>query len=220
VKAVMTVNRRKELEPFERELLGAAGLGPEDLVLLREPVRVERLLTATPMFSMPDYVHPQIKDVWTRVGDALAARATLRPQDDRIFISRRIAKRACRNAPEVEELFVRHGFTLVYPEDLALPDQIAMFRRADVVAGFAGSGLFNTCFVPEPTRVIQIGHEAYTANNEYLIASVLGHELVSVVSDLDRSEDDERRNVRRFQSSFTVDLAREGQFLRRVLADL
>ena len=158
--------------------------------------------------------------MWTRVGDALAARATLRPEDDRIFISRRIAKRACRNAAEVEELFVRHGFTLVYPEDLPLPDQVAMFRRADVIAGFAGSGLFNTCFVTEPTRVIQIGHEAYTANNEYLIASVLGHELVSVVTDLDRSEDDERRNVRRFQSSFTVDLAREGEFLRQVLASL
>jgi capsular polysaccharide biosynthesis protein len=172
------------------------------------------------MFSMPEYVHPDILGVWTRVGDALAARATLRPQDDRIFISRRIAKRACRNAAEVEELFVRHGFTLVYPEDLPLADQVAMFRRADVIAGFAGSGLFNTCFVTEPTRVIQIGHEAYTANNEYLIASVLGHELVSVVTDLDRSEDDERRNVRRFQSSFTVDLAREGEFLRRVLASL
>jgi capsular polysaccharide biosynthesis protein len=220
VKAVMGVNRRRELQPFELELFGAAGLAPEELVLLEGPARVERLLTATPMFSMPHYVHPGIADVWRRTGDALAARATADPQDDRVFISRRIAKRSCRNAAEVEELFVRHGFTLVYPEDLSLPDQVAMFRRAAVVAGFAGSGLFNTCFSPEPTTVIQLGHEAYTANNEYLIASVLGHELVSVVSDLDRTEDEERRHVPRFQSSFTVDLEREGRFLREVLAGL
>jgi capsular polysaccharide biosynthesis protein len=220
VRAVMGVNRRRELQPFELELFGAAGLAPDELVLLEGPARVERLLAATPMFSMPQYVHPGIAEVWKRTGDALAARATTDPRDDRIFIARRIAKRACRNAPEVEELFVRHGFTLVYPEDLTLPDQVAMFRRARVIAGFAGSGLFNACFSPEPTTVIQIGHEAYTANNEYLIASVLGHELVSVVSDIDRTEDEERRTVRRFQSSFTVDLDREGRFLREVLAGL
>ncbi|MGN6576533.1 MAG: glycosyltransferase family 61 protein [Nocardioides sp.] len=220
VKAVMGVNRRRELQPFELELFGAAGLAAEDLVLLEGPARVERLLAATPMFSMPQYVHPGIAEVWQRTGDALAARATTDPQDDRIFVSRRLAKRSCRNAAEVEDLFVRHGFTLVYPEDLSLPDQVAMFRRARVVAGFAGSGLFNICFSPDPTTVIQIGHEAYTANNEYLIASVLGHELVSVVSDLDPTEDEKRRNVRRFQSSFTVNLDREGRFLREVLAGL
>ena len=220
VKAVMSVNKRRELQPFELELFGAAGLAPEDLVLLEEPTRVERLLAATPMFSMPHYVHPGVADVWRRTGDALAARATTEPQHDRVFISRRIAKRSCRNASEVEELFVRHGFTLVFPEDLSLPDQVAMFRRARVVAGFAGSGLFNACFSPEPTTVIQIGHEAYTANNEYLIASVLGHDLVSVVSGIDRTPGEERRNVKRFQSSFTVDLEREGRFLREVLAGL
>jgi len=220
VKAVVGTNRRRELQPFELELFGAAGVAPDDLVLLEGPVRVERLLAATPMFSMPDYVHPEIAQVWQRVGDALAARATTDPQDDRIFISRRLAKRSCRNAPEVEEVFVRHGFKLVYPEDLSLPDQVAMFRRARVVGGFAGSGLFNICFSPEPTTVIQLGHEAYSANNEYLIASVLGHDLVSVVSGIDRTEDEERRNVPRFQSSFTVDLEREGRFLRDVLAGL
>ncbi len=220
VKAVLGVNRRRELEPFEHELFGAAGLAPDGLVLLEEPTRVERLLAATPMFSMPQYVHPGIAEVWRRTGDALAARATTDPQDDRIFISRRIAKRSCRNASAVEELFARHGFTLVFPEDLRLPDQVAMFRRARVVAGFAGSGLFNTCFSPERTTVIQLGHEAYTANNEYLIASVLGHDLVSVVSDIARTEDDDRRNVPRFQSSFTVDLEREGRFLREVLSRL
>ncbi len=220
VRAVMGVNRRRHLEPFELELFDAAGLTPEDLVLLEQPTRVERLLAATPMLSMPQYVHPGIAEVWARTGDALAARATTEAQHDRIFISRRIAKRSCRNASEVEELFVRHGFTLVFPEDLGLPDQVAMFRRARVVAGFAGSGLFNVCFSPEPTTMIQLGHEAYTANNEYLIASVLGHDLVSVVSDVDRTEDEDRRNVPRFQSSFTVDLEREGRFLREVLAGL
>ncbi|MGZ5416531.1 MAG: glycosyltransferase family 61 protein [Nocardioides sp.] len=220
LKAVLCINRRRKLEPFEIELYGAAGLVPEELVLLRKPRRVERLLSATPMFSMPAYVHPEIQHTWRKVGDTLAARATMRPDMDRIFISRRIRKRACLNTPEVEEVFVRHGFTILYPEDYPMADQVAIFRRAKVIAGFAGSGLFNTCFTTEPKRVLMLQHGAYTATNEYLIASVLGHELTSIVSDIDRTEDDERGNATRFQSSFTVDFGREGQHLLGVLEAL
>jgi capsular polysaccharide biosynthesis protein len=172
------------------------------------------------MFSMPAYVHPEIEHTWRRLGDTLAARATLRPDMDRIFISRRIRKRACLNTPEVEEVFARHGFTVLYPEDYPMADQVAIFRRAKVIAGFAGSGLFNICFTTDPKQVVMLQHEAYSATNEYLFASVLGHELTSIVSELDRTEDDELGNASRFQSSFTVDFDREGQHLLRVLEAL
>ena len=220
LKAVMAINKGRKIQPFERELYAAAGLAPDELVLLRKPARVERLLAATPMFSMPQYVHPEVAQVWQQVGDTLAGRATLQPEHDRIFISRRIKKRACLNTPEVEEVFARHGFAVVYPEDYPMADQVAMFRRARVIAGFAGSGLFNICFAPEKKRVIMLEHNAYTATNEYLMASVLGHDLVAVVSDLERTEDDERQGVTRFQSSFRVDFDREGRYLTRVLEGL
>lgn len=220
VKVVMTSRRRHGLQPFERELFAAAGVAEQDLVVLEQPARVQRLLAATPTFSMPQYVHPLVARVWTDVGDALAQRATLPVGHDRIFVGRRTQKRSCLNSDEVEDLFVRHGFTLVYPEDYPLPDQVALFRRAQVVAGYAGSGLFTMCFAGEPKTVISIGSEVYTANNEYLIAAVLGHRLVTVVSGIRRTEAEESRDVKRFQSSFTVDMEREGRFLGEVLADL
>lgn len=220
LKAVMAINKGRKIQPFERELYGAAGLAPDELVLLRKPARVERLLAATPMFSMPQYVHPEIAQVWQQVGDTLAGRATLQPQHDRIFISRRIRKRACLNTPEVEELFVRHGFAVVYPEDYPMADQVAMFRRARVIAGFAGSGLFNICLAREKKQVIMLEHSGYTATNEYLMASVLGHDLVAVVSDFVRTEEDDLHGVTRFQSSFRVDFDREGRYLTHVLEGL
>lgn len=220
VKAVLAVNTRKELQPFELELYGAAGFAPDELVLLHEPTRVERLLAATPMFSMPHYVHPAIEDTWQRVGDALASRATLQPHADRIFISRRIRKRACLNTDAVEDLFTSHGFEVVYPEDYSMADQVVMFRRAEVIAGFAGSGLFNICFAPGTKTVIMLAHAAYSATNEYQMASVRGHDLISIVSDIDRTEDQDARKVPLFQSSFSVDFEREGKYLAGVLQDL
>jgi capsular polysaccharide biosynthesis protein len=220
LKAILAINKGRELQPFEVELYGAAGFAPEDLVFRHAPARVERLLGATPMFSMPQYVHPDVVHTWTAVGDALEARSQRQPTARRLFVSRRIRKRACLNTPDVEALFSRHGFEVVYPEDFALPDQVAMFRHAEVVAGFAGSGLFHVCFSTRPQKVIMLGHEGYTATNEYQMASVRGHELVSVVSGIDRTERDDRVGVNRFQSSWSFDFEHEGRFLEQVLGGL
>lgn len=219
LKAVMTVNRRREIEPFEYELYGAAGLAPEELVLLGEPTRVKSLLASTPMFSMPEYVHPEIRHTWQQLGDVLEARATHQFLPDRMFISRRIRKRACLNTPEVEELFARHGFAVVYPEDYPMPEQVAMFRHAQVIAGFAGSGLFNVCFASDPKHLIMLEHAAYSATNEYMIASVLGHSIDAIVSEID-PDLEINRNVQRFQSSWSVDFDREGRYLERLLSGL
>ena len=75
----------------------------------------------------------------TRSARALEARAGERPGPRRVFLGRRSAKRACINAEELVAEFTAAGFEVVYPEDHPLADQVAMVRRAEVVAGYAGS---------------------------------------------------------------------------------
>ena len=144
------------LTAFERGIFASAGIHERDIVLMDGPVQVEHLVAATPMFSMPKYVHPDIEDTWRAVGDALVAGASERDWPQRIFCSRRIAKRACSNVDEVEGLFRGQGFEVVYPEDFPLADQVRLFREAEVVAGFAGSGLFTLSLSDSPKRVIMI----------------------------------------------------------------
>jgi hypothetical protein len=89
---------------------------------------------------------------------------------------------------------------------------VALFRGSEVIGGFAGSGLFTTCFAPIPKRIISVGSERYLARNEYQIASVLGHSIDAVHC---RPED-----PKTFQSSFVFDHEREGPFLAEVFASL
>lgn len=208
---VGAARKRREVAEWEYDFYEACGIPRDRVVRIDGPVRVERLLSGTPMFSNPNYVHPRIVETWDRIGDALAARADDRPRSERIFIGRRIRKRACTNAEEVEALFREHGFDVVYPEDHPLGEQVAMFRAARVVAGYAGSGMFTTAFVPRPQRLVLIGSTAYTPRNEVLIAAVRRHRIDSVVS---RAEEDD------VQSPFRVDMDREGPYLRSVLASL
>ncbi len=212
VKAVVTINKGHELRGWESEIYAAGGMAPEDVVLLHEPMRLERVISGTPMLSNPDYVHPAIAATWQAVGDHLAAGTADLEVPERFFCSRRLNKRSCHNTGEVEALFAEQGFEIVFPEDYSLGEQVKLFRGARVIGGFAGSGLFNLCYASDPKRVIMISSTAYTARNEYLMASVLGHRIDSVTCVPD--------DPTFYQSPFTFDADREGPFLAEVFASL
>lgn len=223
LKALLAINKGRELAGFERALFGAAGIAEEDLVFVREPVQVPRLLAATPLLSMPQYVHPEIAHTWQQIGDRLLEAepaAGERDYPERIFCGRRLRKRRCHNAEEVEALFATYGFVVVHPEDHSLAEQVAIFRAAGVVAGFAGSALFNLCYSATPTRVLLIHSEAYAARNEYMIASVLGHDIDLVTCVPDRPQQPGSWSMKSMQSPYTFDFDREGRFLRKVLDEL
>lgn len=206
---------RPQLAGYEFDLLAAAGIPRDRIVLIEEPVRVERLISGTGLFSNPEYVHPRIAETWQSLGDALAATAEPRAWPDRFFVSRRIAKRACVNGAEVEAIFADHGFEIVFPEDYSLGEQVELFRSGQVIAGYAGSGMFQTMFVSRPLHVIQIASRVYRPRNEYLIAAVHGHRLDAVVC-----EPQPYAGKKRIQAPFRYDERREGPFLRGILDEL
>ena len=222
LKALLSINPKfSDLAGFEKQIFAAAGVPVEDLVPFSEPVRVERLVAATPMLSMPDYVHPDVAQLWTEVGDRLAAGAPEQPYADRIFVTRSPSKiRDCHNAAEVEDRFRAHGFEVLMPEKLPLAEQVARFRAASVVAGFAGSGLLSLCYCEDPKRVITIAPESYTSNNEYLIATVRGFEMDRVVSTPDIPRPEKGWSWDAFYSGFTFDFEREGRVLDVILRAL
>jgi capsular polysaccharide biosynthesis protein len=203
---------------WEYLLLEAGGIPRHQVHVAREPVAVDSLVVASPMFSMPDFVHPRIRETYRAVGDELEKRGTVDDWPGRIFCSRR-GRRSGHNKAEIEQAFRDEGFTVMYPEELALGDQVRLVRRAEVIAGFSGSGMFQIAFAAQPKHVILVGSESYTGTNEYMISSVLGHRLDIVLCrpDIPRAG---RFTPASYHSNFTYDPDREGKFLRAVLAGL
>lgn len=207
-----------QLADFERAVLSAAGVPIEDFVSPKGVLRVERLLSATPMLVNPTYVHPELAEVWHRAGQHLFAQAERKDWPARVFVSRRPHyKRPCHNLAEVEDFFVRHGFTVLYPEDYSVADQAMIFEQAELVAGFAGSAMFSLLFCSGTKPVILITSESYTARNEYLIASTLGHRLAVVWCDPDIAQPEKGWDGKAFASGFRVDFARDGEFLTELV---
>ena len=214
-RALLLTNRqRKDVADWEYRLYEAAGVAREDIVLVDGPARVERLLAATPMFSQPQFVHERIVDVYRTVGDDLAAEAPDRTYPERIFCSRKLSKRACTNTPEVEDFFADLGFTVVYPEEYSLGEQVKMFRAAQDLAGFGGSAMFTMAFTPDPKRVFLVSSENYWAQNETVIAAVQGHQANVAWCRPEKTREAGFKGRELLQSPFTFDVEREGRFLR------
>ncbi|WP_019136649.1 glycosyltransferase family 61 protein [Cellulomonas massiliensis] len=197
------------LPVFQRAIFEALGVDPDavELVGPREWVDVEELVAATPQFENPHYVDPDLARVWAALSAGLPPVAPP-VVAEKIFVSRRPSgKRDCLQAPELEQLFADAGFAVVFPEQYPYAEQRALFAQARVVAGFAGSGMFNMMFAPG-ARVIVISGDSYTAANEELFAAAnandihffWGRSLVPTVGG--------RYDVKAFKSNWTFDLPR------------
>jgi capsular polysaccharide biosynthesis protein len=218
LKALLLTNKKRTtIFDWERRLYQAAGVDPDDLVLADGAVRVERLYGATPMFSQPEFIHADAAALYRRMGDDLAAEAPQRDYPRRFFCSRRNTKRSCHNTAEVEEFFAARGFEIVYPEDYPMSEQVQMFRSAEEVAGFGGSAMFTMAFAPEPKRVTLVSSENYWAQNEFVIAAVIGHQVNVAWCRPDKPRSQGHTGEAALQSQYTFDPEREGRFLQDVL---
>ncbi len=199
---------------WEFDLWAAAGIAREDIEVAPGPVRVERLVTGSPAYGTPEGLHPILGETYAVLGAALDRGDDERRWPERVFLTRRpTQRRRCHNADEVEALMRDAGFDVIYPEDHPLSDQATMVRRADVIAGFSGSGMFSVALAGAPKHVIVIGSESYTAINEYRLSSFIGNRVDMVWC----RADPPRPGSKPFFADFTYDDAREGRFLRQVL---
>lgn len=224
VRCLMTLQRDRDpqrLLPWELDVLAAFGISADDVHVFDRPCRPETLYSATSMFSLADYVHPGMVEVWDRVGDHLAVRAPGGERPRRIFCTRPTDhKRSCANTAEVETLFARHGFEVLRPETLPLPEQVALFRSAEIVAGFGGSALFTAALCDTPKTLVTVAPTSYTARNEHLIAAARGHRIVSAWSEPDLRHPEGWWTQEAYSSGYTFDLASEGAWLEDQLSRL
>lgn len=160
------------------------------------------------------YVSEQLGETWTRLRDGLRARTG--QHLDRIFVARPNAKRSCVNSADLEALFAKHGFEIVRPELLPLAEQVELFASASVIAGYAGSGMFNMLHSERPGIRIVITSETYPARNEFLISAVKGDDFHYFACP-SRPPADPAMDVAPMHVDFGFDFERKGDALEQLL---
>lgn len=87
--------------------------------------------------------------------DRLLQRKSDRSSTARKVVVRRNSKvRNIVNAKKIEEVLIRHEFSVIEPELLPLTEQIAIFANADVVIGATGAAMANLIFCKPTCKII------------------------------------------------------------------
>ncbi len=226
LKVVFHVKRGSTRRPaLELALFTAYGIDVDDIVWVNEPVWLESVASAAPMWhnEKPHYVHPEIAQTWRRITDGLLRDVPPVETAERIFVSRSSgyeSHRFCRNTAEVEAFFAARGFRIVLPEHLSLPEQAAVFGAATTVAGFGGSALFNLMHARDVRDVIVLSHDSYTARNEHLFSAVLGCDTHYFWSRADVTHPEGDWTTEAFFSAWEFDFERHARTLDELLASL
>ena len=99
----------------------------------------------------------------------------------RLFIGRGPGLRNVTNEDELQAIFVKHGFEVIYPATLSFREQIAIFNEAECVAGPHGSAFVNVLFCKQGTKVINFV-QTYASNFSSWAHTVeeLGHKHLYV----------------------------------------
>jgi hypothetical protein len=102
----------------------------------------------------------------------------------KIFISRKnrfkdSEGRGIKYIDEIEILFAKNMFSIIYFEDLSLVEQISIVKNAQIIAGFHGAGLANIVWNTNNCKIIEISETNITSHFLHL-ASICNHKYIFV----------------------------------------
>jgi len=192
---------------FQRDVLHAFGIVPEDVHMVDCDVVVERLVIASQSWQDGGhhYAHPVNAETWAAIRRGLGVDGD---GPDRVFLTRHDSNGTPlpRNAAEVMARFGALGFTIVNLDSATASEVARTLRGARTVAGFSGGALHASLFAADPEHIVVVTHDSNTSRSEHLFATLLATEIDYLWSRPDVAQPKDKFSSAAFRSAWDVDL--------------
>lgn len=136
----------RELHSWQKDILDVLGV-ENPIVIVTSPVRVGALMMPDIGYRYDDWCHPE------HAGFLAAYHGPGREESTKVWLSRSRVSKDVRdlNAPAVERRLEAAGWTIAYPEELRVREQLDVISRAAVVAGEEGSAFHSLLLLDDLT---------------------------------------------------------------------
>lgn len=152
---------------FQREALAALGVPLDRVIQPHGLLHIEADTLVVPSIRPLQELPATARALSAGLGVGVAQAVR------RVFVDRRRSRRIA-NATALAATLDHLGFARVFPEDLPLREQIALFRGADIVLGQHGAGLTNIMHCRPETLVIEIMPEGTVRTCYPLLSRLFG----------------------------------------------
>lgn len=163
-----------------------------------------------PNIIPPDYVNVkdmQSQDVLFDIQPLKYLRLHLIPQSSkkefpkRIYISRKKASgRRQFNEDDVLSVLAKYHFEAVFPEDLSIADQIALFNNAEFIVGGSGAAFTNLLFCQNGCKAILFMKKPLRFSGFSTIAKLAGVDLTYITEEMGLNGD-----LKNLHEAYTID---------------
>ena len=129
----------------------------------------------------------------------------LKNKDRKIYVSRNAnTSKRLLNSLEIENLLVKYGFEIVFPEYLSFAAQKDIFSQARLVIGPAGAAMTNIIFLNKDCEVIMLTGDAPNMNLHAfnILSQEIGFNLKFLIGTSQKESD----KVAIAHSNFTIDI--------------
>lgn len=178
---------------FIKEILDAIDIRPSDFISFNEITEISEVFVQAPAFeelnfcykSFYEFTHfigEKIRKI-QRGGDSLSSEKI---KNKPIYISKsRLISGVSKLINEfmLEEMLIKEGFEVIYPENLTIGEQINLYSQSSILCGFAGSA-FHTSLFCAPRQMIILSYDKLMWTNQVLIDKICENNSLYVWSDL------------------------------------
>jgi capsular polysaccharide biosynthesis protein len=150
---------------YQEKLLSTIGIDSNRVkILINNPVLIFNSIIVSGNAIFPRELKPPALEIINLIK---RSNKTNLDFGDKIYISRQKLSLDRQRIPEnlsldLENIFQKHGFKVIHPQELDIRDQISAISRAKFLAGPQGSALHLSIFCDPGTKIIEIGDEVQT----------------------------------------------------------
>lgn len=146
---------KTQLRPYHKFFFDELGIEQSKMRVLYDTVRLEEITVFKQLWTLNDSVDPMISSLyeylrWKESNTEISGK--------RFFCSRKKPDRIS-NQSQVEEIFKANGFNIVFPEDISVEEQMAIYKGDNLVVSSSGSTVHNILFGRPTSRFVEIGDQ-------------------------------------------------------------
>jgi len=150
-------SHRKPVKDYQAYLMYLLDIPSDNIETLRAPTRFKSITVPEQGWTINRSANSNIAPIYTHIRETHQARHSSKETCERIFLSRNDKKyQRTNNVADIETLFKKRGFTIFYPDQLTMQQQLSIYSNCKIMAGFSGSALHNCLFTHQDTLVIEV----------------------------------------------------------------
>ena len=198
---------------FQRELISAMGIAPEQVIDSTRVLHVEAECLVVPGLPDPNVQIP--KSVVTFLRSHLLPEGVGRVPGRRLYVTRGNQRhsRIVTNGGEVFALLAERGFVEIDPGTLSVTEQVRAFAEAEVIVSPHGAALGNLAFASPGSMVVEFFSPDYVLVSSWILAeNVPGLDYRYLVGE-GRPRAGRERVMAGTASDITVDLSKLARLL-------